>query len=154
MVETIELGNVRLLNFEQLYEMITLETRKYNYEQICVMVDVLLKIIRWASPRYKLSFDNIVIHGMMGERINQNNEIERFTWWPTTMTLRTYLKHPKKGCNELERGSLGEDFTLNQIKKVLTEATGQGKGLRAHLGTGYRKKASKKNTKPKGDCSE
>ena len=155
MAEKIDQGNVSLPDYKQLYQLISQGTSKYSAEKICNMVDVLLRIITWSSPRYRLNFDNLVIHGMIGERVNHNNEIERFTYWPTTMSLRTYLRHPKKGWNDLQRGSLGKDFTNNQIKKLLTEDTNRAEGLRTHLGTGYRKKTSKeKHTKPKGDNSE
>ena len=139
-----EEANVSLHDFEQLYGMIASRTKNYSDEKICGMVNVLLKIIEWSSLKYKLNFDNIVEHGLIGELINQNEEIERFTWWPTKMSLRTYVKHPKSGWGDLQRGSLGKGWTLDDIKRVLTEETEQAKGLRTHLNTGYTKKRRKK----------
>lgn len=140
-----EEGNVSLHNFDQLYGMIASRTKKYSDEKMCDMVNVLLKIIKWSSSRYKLNFDNIVMHGLIGELINQKGEIERFTWWPTRMSLRTYINHPKTGRRVLQRGSLGKDWTLDDIKRVLTEETGRAKGLRTHLNSGYTKKGGKNN---------
>jgi hypothetical protein len=140
-----EEGNVSLHNFEQLYGMIASRTKNYSDEKICGMVNVLLKIIEWSSPRYKLNFNNIVEHGLIGLLINQKGEIERFTWWPTRMSLRTYLKHPKSGWRPLQRGSLGKDWTLDDRKRVLTEETGRAKGLRTHLNSGYTRKRRKKD---------
>jgi hypothetical protein len=130
-----EEGNVSLHNFEQLYGMIASRTKNYSDEKICGMVNVLLKIIEWSSPRYKLNFNNIR-HPIKFTRIDIFGKEEVFEIYLSTLTIRTNIVHPKSRKNQAYRTAL----PLEILKQMLTNVTGRGKGLRLHADNLYRQK--------------
>ena len=80
--------------------------------------------------------------GVILERLDLKEKIEKITYWETTGKVATKINdHPK---DNTEASTQWSNPTRMELKRMLTEETGPGKGLRTHTNTGYKTTKNKK----------
>ncbi len=85
--------------------------------------------------------------GVRLKRLDLKGKIEIITYWETTGKVATKINgHPK---DNTEASTQFSNPTRMQLKRMLTEETGPGKGLRTHTNTGYKTRKNKKNKSSK-----
>ena len=129
---------------EELYHLIYEGAPRFrkNRSEIFRMVKKWRELIDAAiEAGFILEFrQNVITDGMFSRRKDKNGNTERFTYWITRYSVRTYLvDHPRSGTGTLHRGrEPDEDWTHEQFLRELKKQTGPGQGLRAHLNCGYK----------------